>query len=408
MSPTYLIKKIVPRSAQEKIRPLYHRSLALLGALLYRFPSRKLIVIGVTGTKGKTTTIEIINSILEEAGYKTAVISTLRFKAGDETEPNLMKMTMPGRFFIQKMLRRAVTLGCTHAVVEMTSEGAKQFRNTGIDLDALLLTNIAPEHIESHGSYENYVKAKLSIAEGLSRSQKTKRILVVNKETPEAEKFLSTPHVEKHTYTRADADRLELVTPLRGDFNLTNAAGAATLGLALGIPLETIRSGIKKCTEVRGRMEFVTVPEKEIPFEVVVDYAHTPDSLEAVYASFPGKRLLCVLGGTGGGRDTWKRPKMGEIADKYCSEIFVTDEDPYDEDPRAIAEAVASGIKNKSYEIEMDRRVAIQKAISKAGPGDVILITGKGTDPAIMGPDGTRTPWSDKRVAEEELTRARA
>ena len=159
-----IIKKIIPKPIFQFLQPIYHYSLAVLGALIYDFPSKKLIVVGVTGTKGKTTTTELVNAILEEASYKTALASTLRFKIGEKEERNFFKMTMPGRFFMQKFLREAVKANCSHAVIEMTSEGAKQFRHKFISLDALIFTNLAPEHIESHGSYENYVQAKLNIA----------------------------------------------------------------------------------------------------------------------------------------------------------------------------------------------------------------------------------------------------
>ncbi|MBX4191957.1 hypothetical protein KW798_00510, partial [Candidatus Parcubacteria bacterium] len=162
------LKKILP----VPVLGAYHFLLAQVGALIYGFPSRTLFVIGVTGTKGKSTTTELINAILREAGYKTAVASTIHFTIGHESEPNLFKMTMPGRFFLQRFLRKAVSKGATHAVIEMTSEGAKQFRHKGIDLDALVFTNLAPEHIESHGSLENYVAAKLSIAKNMETSSK--------------------------------------------------------------------------------------------------------------------------------------------------------------------------------------------------------------------------------------------
>ena len=145
-----ILKKIIPKPMFEFFQPVYHYGLALLGALIYRFPSKNLVVIGVTGTKGKTTTTELVNSILESAGYKTALQSTLRFKIGDKEKRNLLKMTVPGHFFMQKFLRDVVEASCTHAVIEMSSEGAKQFRHKFIYPDALIFTNLAPEHIESH------------------------------------------------------------------------------------------------------------------------------------------------------------------------------------------------------------------------------------------------------------------
>ena len=150
------IKKFIPKPLFTFGQPFYHRLLALAAAIVYRFPSRHLTVVAVTGTKGKSSVVEIVNALLEEAGFKTAVLGTVRFKIGDESTPNKYKMTMPGRFFVQSFLRRAVDAGCTHAVIEMTSEGAKQFRHKFIELDALIFTNLTPEHIESHGSFENY------------------------------------------------------------------------------------------------------------------------------------------------------------------------------------------------------------------------------------------------------------
>lgn len=397
------ILKIVPRAKREQALTNYHRFLAWAGAHLYRFPSKEVVVIGVTGTKGKTTTVELINSILETAGYKTAIISTLRFKIGNTSHRNMLKMTMPGRFFIQQKMREAVTAGCTHVVLEMTSQGTLQFRHTYIDLDALVLTNIAPEHIESHGSFEKYVDAKVAIARALAASTKKRKVLVVNSESPEVEKFLAVKNVEKITYAEGDARELGLKTELPGAFNQANAAGAATVCGALGIPLEIIQQGIANCTAVAGRMESVLLPDVSLPFSVIVDYAHTPESLQAVYSTFPGRRKLCVLGGTGGGRDKWKRPLMGAIADEECSKIYLTDEDPYNERPEDIVDEIASGIKKTQYEIIMDRRLAIRRALQEAHTGDIILITGKGTDPYIMGPDDTKTPWSDSGVSREEI-----
>ncbi len=158
-------KRIIPSGIFSFFNPVYHWTLAFLSALWYRFPSRKIKVIAVTGTKGKSSTIEIINAILEEAGFKTALSNTIRFKIGNDSRPNLYKMSMPGRSFMQRFLREAVNAGCEYMIMEMTSQGALLYRHKFIELDALVFTNLSPEHIEAHGSFDNYVKSKLSIAD---------------------------------------------------------------------------------------------------------------------------------------------------------------------------------------------------------------------------------------------------
>lgn len=405
------IKKIVPKP----LLGAYHYSLALLGAIIYRFPSRSLFVIGITGTKGKSSTTEIINAILEKAGYKTALSNTIRFKIADSSQTNLYKMSLPGRFFIQRFLRKAVNAGCTHAIIEITSEAARQHRNKWIDLDAFIFTNISPEHIESHGSYEKYRDAKLSIARSVEKSGKPHTSIFINKEDSEAARFLSVNAKEKVAYSIADAEPYQILdsgitftwkgvkmsSPLTGLFNLYNTIAAMTCAaVALKIDTQTIRAAVEHFSEIKGRVERVNAGQN---FTVVVDYAHTIDSLEKLYQAFPNQRKICILGNTGGGRDTWKRPGMAKVADTYCDHIILTNEDPYDEDPQKIVNEMKAAISKKPCEIIMDRREAIRKAISLARPGDAVLISGKGTDPYIMGPNGTKTPWSDSRVAREEL-----
>ncbi len=414
------IERFVPRRIYKLGQPAYHYSLALLGALLYRFPSRKLKIIGVTGTKGKSSTVELINTVLETAGYKTAIISTVRFKIDKENKPNLLKMTMPGRFMLQQLLHDAVTAGCTYAIVEMSSEGTRFFRHKFIDIDTLIFTNLAPEHIESHGSYENYRAAKLKLAHALSRSSKRPRTLIVNGDDKESPLFLKVDVENKKQFYLADAKPYQLTevgttftyqgetieTTMPGTFSIYNMLAAANVGTAEGVSPSNIKQAFEQFTGVPGRAERVYGKNKvKQNFTVIVDYAHTADSLEAIYQAFPEKRKICVLGGTGGGRDTWKRPLMGEIAGQHCDTIYLTNEDPYDEDPDKIIAEVAGGIKNKEYTIIMDRREAIRTALENAKENDVVLITGKGTDPYIMGPRGTKTPWSDARITSEELDR---
>lgn len=410
---------LLPKGARERILAPYHLALAYLGALIYGFPSRRLTVIAVTGTKGKSSTAEMLRAILMRAGHKTAIVGTIRFMIGDEEERNLYKMTMPGRFFLNRFLGKAVRRGATHAVVEMTSEGAKQFRHKGIALDGLVFTNLSPEHIEAHGSFEKYLDAKLSLARALSRSLKRPRIIVANADDAHGKDFLAhdadikrpfSMHALSAVSSGVDGTTflyrgVPFALKLPGRFNVLNALAAIEAADALGVPLPIAREALADITRIAGRAERI---ERGQPFTVVVDYAHTPDSLKAIYESFApeeGKRRICVLGNTGGGRDTWKRPVMGAIADELCDVAYLTDEDPYDEDPRSIAEAVASGFTRRAPVIIMDRREAIRAALREAEPGDRVLITGKGTDPYIMRAKGEKEPWSDRGVAEEELSK---
>ncbi|MDO8593938.1 MAG: UDP-N-acetylmuramyl-tripeptide synthetase [bacterium] len=412
----------------------YHYLLAFVGAVVFGFPARKLNVIAVTGTKGKSSVVELISALLDEAGFKTAHASTIHFKIGDIKERNMHKMTMPGRFFLQHFLRKAVHAGCTHAVVEMTSEGARQFRHKFISLDALIFTNLAPEHIESHGSYENYVAAKVSLAKALQKSSKSGKLLVVNGDDKEAEKFLAVFSGTKIVYSKKDAggevvtsegvsfnwQSVRIESSLPGEFNLYNILAAVSFAKASGIPVEKIQSGIKKVTTIKGRAERITLdtppspPSEEggkgtsLDFTVIVDYAHTPDSLEKFYQTYAGKYRRCILGNTGGGRDTWKRPVMAGIAEKYCDEIILTNEDPYDEDPEKIIREMAAGMTHKEPMLILDRRTAIANALQKSSKGDVVLITGKGTDPYIMGPNGSKQVWDDATVVREELAKVLA
>ncbi|MBN2093986.1 MAG: UDP-N-acetylmuramyl-tripeptide synthetase [Candidatus Zambryskibacteria bacterium] len=418
-------RKIIPKRIFKFFQPFYHCVLAILGAALYSFPGKKLVVIGVTGTKGKTTTTELVNSILEEAGFKTALQNTIHFKIGDQEKRNLFKMSMPGRFFMQKFLRKAVKTGCTHAVIEITSEGVKLFRHKFLYLDALIFTNLSPEHIESHSSYEKYIKAKLDIARELE-GQKN-RTIVANIDDNEGQTFLDlnipnkVPYsLHKVTGVSADEngssfqiDKIVIHSKLPGIFNVYNMLGALSYAKFVGIADEKIKAGLEKINFIRGRMEKIKAGQD---FDVVVDYAHTPDSLEAAYEAYKNHKKICVLGNTGGGRDKWKRKEMGKIADEYCDQIILTNEDPYDENPKKIIEDMLQGIKEEQkVEIIMDRRTAIHEAIKKAcilrqAQGSstdkiAVIITGKGTDPYIMGPHGTKQKWDDATVAKEELHR---
>lgn len=422
-------RRSIPKPLFRLIERPYHFLLAWAGAARYGFPSRRIAVIAVTGTKGKSSTTEILNAILEKAGLKTALSNTIRFKIGGTSRPNLYKMSMPGRFALQKLLHEAVHAGCTHFVMEMTSQGALLYRHRFIELDMLVFTNLSPEHIEAHGSFEAYKGAKLAIARNMARSGKRPRTIVANADDAAGPEFLACTAERKIGYGLKDAEPYMAGTsglsfaykgrairsPLSGMFNLYNILAAMAAAEALGVPLEAMAAAVEGFGEIPGRVERIEAGQ---PFEIVVDYAHTPDSLEKLYRIFQpdpkaprpadGPRLIAVLGGTGGGRDAWKRAEMGRLADLYCDSVILTDEDPYDEDPRKIVADVAAGVTAHKPLVVMDRREAIREAVKQAKAGDTILITGKGTDPYIMGPNGAKTPWSDAKAAREEAANRHA
>jgi len=378
---------------------IYHYKLALLGALIYGFPgySKNIKIIGVTGTSGKSTTTDLICRILEEAGYNVASFSTVRFKIGKQEWKNELKMTMPGRMKVQKFLRQAVNEKCQFAVLEVSSEGIRQSRHKFINFDTAVFTNLSPEHIESHGGFENYRNEKLKLFKA------TKNIHVINIDDKNAEYFLSVPAKQKVRFSITDNEKYKLNLKLVGEFNLMNALAALSVAKVYGVSEAVCKKALENATGIPGRMEKVS----ENP-NVIVDYAHTPEQLEAVYKSLlrhceePQQRsnLICVLGSCGGGRDKWKRPVLGEIAKKYCKEVIITNEDPYDENPEDIINQVAEKAGEKAKKI-LDRKEAIKKAIELAKPNDTIIITGKGSEPWMCVENGRKIPWDDRKIVRD-------
>lgn len=411
------IKRLIPKSVFNFAAPFYHTSLAYLGALIYGFPSRGMKVIGVTGTKGKSTVVYLISRVLEESGHDVAAIGSLGFKIKDKEWPNVLKMTMPGRFKLQKLLRQAKNAGCEYAVLEVTSEGIRQKRHLGIKFDCAVFTNLHREHIESHGSFENYYQAKQELF------QVAKNIHVINGDDKYAKLFGNFHAKHKIFYGLETADmRAEKIeirpdgmnfevygTPFNvkytGRFNVLNSLAALSVGAMYGIDLPTMKPGLESVIVIPGRMEFI---QRE-PFLAVVDYAHTPDSLEAVYKELKGMikgRLICVLGAAGGGRDKWKRPEFGKIASQHCERIFLTDEDPFEEDPNKIIREIKAGIsqdKLSSAKIIIDRKEAIAAALEEAKDGDAVVITGKGSEISMALAGGKKIPWSDKEIVKNLL-----
>ena len=396
-----LLRKITPSF----LLGWYHFILAFLGAFLCGFPSKKIKVIGVTGTNGKSTVVEFITKIFEEAGVPVASQSSIRFKIKDKEQPNVYKMTMPGRFFIQKFLKRAKDADCKLAILEVTSEGIKQYRHKFIDFEAAVFTNLSPEHIEAHGGFENYKKAKGKLF------QAVKNIHIINVDDKNADYFLRFPAKEKYKYQikegqpAINGNPMPINLKLPGEFNIYNGLAAICVGLSQGVSLDVCRKAVEKVESLPGRMEEV-ISE---PFKAFVDYAFTPNALEKVYQTLKPKnaKMICVLGACGGGRDKWKRPVLGKIAATFCQEVIITNEDPYNEDPIAIIDQVAQGAEGKAKKI-LDRREAIREALRSARPGDMVVITGKGCEPWIVEAHGKKIPWDDREVVKEEFNKLKS
>ncbi|MEK7188206.1 MAG: UDP-N-acetylmuramoyl-L-alanyl-D-glutamate--2,6-diaminopimelate ligase [Patescibacteria group bacterium] len=424
---------------------LYHRSLAELGALWYGFPSEKLTVIGVTGTSGKSTTVFILHSLLEGVGSAVGSLSTIAFKIGEWSKMNDRKMTMLGRFKTQQFLRRMVKANCQYAIIETTSQGIDQSRHRGIHYDLLLCTNLYPEHIEAHGGFENYKKAKLKLFDHLAAGKKKKlgereipRRIVVNADDEHAHDFLDFSVEEKYAFTLHDknlpavtllhAQNLETTprgmkftldghafeSPLRGEHNVRNVVAALTIARALGISWEALQGAVRNLPPVPGRLEYINEGQ---PWDIVVDYAFEPGAMGNLYATLRPlqyKKIIQVLGGTGGGRDKARRPVLGKMAAEFADYVIVTNEDPYDEDPEEIINQVEVGVleggkkDGRDLFVIKDRREAIHKALTLAESGGLVLITGKGCEQAIVGPNGSFSLWDDREVVRDELKRIRA
>jgi UDP-N-acetylmuramoyl-L-alanyl-D-glutamate--2,6-diaminopimelate ligase len=336
---------------------------------------------------------------------------------------------MPGRAYLQNFLHNAVRAKCNYAIIEVASQGVVQHRHRFIYWNMGVLTNLAPEHIESHGSFENYRAAKLDflkyvIEKGgkvfLNRDDKNVDFFIeaLGEHEPimysKDDEFFhdSLPRIRSVKARRDNKPAHFLASP----FNEENIAVAVAIAKELGISNTIIENAILAFEGVPGRMEFIHAGD----YTAIVDYAHTPESLEAAYVAatpsssrdFPHPRLICVLGAAGGGRDMWKRPSFGAIAADHCDEIILTNEDPYDEDPQAIMNEIETGIPQPLREGQhvykiLDRVEAINKAVALAREGDVVIGTGKGSEDWIHTAGGKKIPWNERAVFEEALAKKR-
>jgi UDP-N-acetylmuramoyl-L-alanyl-D-glutamate--2,6-diaminopimelate ligase len=422
------------------------RALATAAAWWYSDPSRELVVVGITGTDGKTTTSFLAVAALEAAGLSTGLVGTVDTRIGGLQAANQQHATTPEAPELQRTLR-AMTLARNQvAVIETTSHGLALERVGGVAYDAAILTNLTHEHLEFHGTWERYRDAKLSLFERLAvgpgnpekalRGRAWPKVAIVNADDPSAGLFAGVAQeagARVVTYgtdpsadiraTRVEEDargvRMAISTPtgdarltlrLAGRFNVHNALAVVGLAEAWGLDAAAVRDGLEGLDRVPGRMERVVAGQ---PFDVVVDFAHSPTSLQAVLellapvAAARGGSLVCVFG-SAGERDTAKRPMMGRIAGERCRLVVLADEDPRGEDPEAILEeiAVGAGAAGKRRDVDVllipDRRAAIEAAFERARPADVVILAGKGHERQILYADGPQ-PWDERGVAEEIL-----
>ncbi|HEY1074858.1 MAG TPA: UDP-N-acetylmuramoyl-L-alanyl-D-glutamate--2,6-diaminopimelate ligase [Patescibacteria group bacterium] len=438
------MKKILKSILRNRISPTTIKSLRKIESTLmasqYGFPAKKLRIIGVTGTNGKTSTCHYITQLLEESGHKVGMLTTVAISINGKRELNKTKKTTLDTRELHMHLKKFVDAGCEYAVVETTSHALDQNRVYGIYYEAVGFTNLTHEHLDYHKTMGEYQKAKEKLFAN------NPKVSVVNADDPAAKTFLSYPASKKFTYGILDPLRpkealkdpditaswlkmgstttsFKLVTPygetevsmpLPGRFTVANVLCAVGITLGLGIPFQEITKSIRKLRPVEGRMEPVDLGQ---PYSIIVDFAHTPDALQQVYSTLRPMvkgRLIAVLGSMGD-RDKTKRPILGALAARYADFVIVTNEDPATEDPASIINEVAGGIPRGRPNAEEakkgenhwwwkipDRREAISKAIGMAEKGDTVLITGKGGEHVML--IGEKLiPWNDVKVVREIL-----
>lgn len=418
------IRKLLPKSTVRGLETRYRKSRVKLVSAQYGYPAKSLKVLAITGTNGKTTTACYLNEILKQAGKTTALFSTAVIELAGERKLNDKNATVPLTAEMQQFFKDAKEAEVDYVILEATSHALDQYKLDGVPIEAAVMTNLTQDHLDYHHSMEAYAAAKAKLF------KTNPSIVVLNHDDEWFDYFddIGTPG-EKMTYgTNKDAEaritdvklykkgsevsleidhqtKLELATSLPGKFNVYNLTAAATVAYLLQIKLEDIQEGVANLEEIPGRFEIIDSQE---PYEIVVDYAHTPDALKQLLQAvrqFTKNRVILVFGATGD-RDKMKRPIMGEIAVQNADRIVVTEEESYNEDPAKIRSMIFDGITKaggeaKSEEIA-DRRDAIAKALSIAKKGDTVVITGMGHE-VFRIVKNEKIPWNDSEVVREIL-----
>ena len=421
---TKTARKVLPKSALVGLEKSYRKSRAKIISARYGNPARDLRVIAVTGTNGKTTTVNFLNEILKEAGYKTAMFSTANIEIAGVQTVNDTNSTTATVSKLQKFFHDAKKADVEFALIEATSHALDQYKFAGVPIEMAIMTNLTQDHLDYHKTMENYAAAKAKLFE------MNPNLVVLNADDEWFDYFNNfATESQKITYGEGEsADvkiekfklykkgseanlridnnvELEIATNLPGEFNIYNMTAAAAGAYLLGISLKDIQEGIANLEGVSGRFEYAT---PGLPFDTIVDYAHTPDALEKLLKSAKeiSKNRTILVFGACGDRDREKRPIMGKIAQDLADRIIIADEENYTEDATQIREEIISGISKKNDKLPAniqeipDRKEAIRKALQIAGKGDIVLITGLGHE-VYRVIDGEKTPWNDTQIVRE-------
>ncbi len=405
-----LVKKIIPRNLFQTIEPLGHLAEAVTLSVLHGFPAHGLKVIGVTGTNGKTTTSFMIHRMLHEAGFKVGLMTTVAYGAGMDIKPQVAHMTTASVPVLHKRIKELKAQGIEWLVLETTSHALAQHRVWGVPYSVAVLTNMTHEHLDYHKTFERYVAAKRMMFEMTDKNHKGLRVGIVNADDAQADNFASAvtnpvrygiengdvkaSNVQLSAGgvaydTQIDGKTYHIKTHLPGSFNVYNSLAAVCVGHALGLTESQVEQGIEALTGVEGRMTRI---DEGQDFDVVVDYAHTPDSFEKIFKDLKPviKGKLIVLFGSAGRRDEEKRAVQGKLAGTYADEVIVTEEDDRDMDGQEILEQIGAGAiaagktQDKDLFLVHDRDKAMQLAMNRAQKGDTVLLLGKGHEKDIL------------------------
>ena len=422
-----LVKKFIPTSLFKQIEPTGHLLEAVLANIFYGFPSRNMHIIGVTGTNGKTTTVFLIHKMLTKADYKVGMLSTVAYGVGDNIKPQIEHMTTVDSFTLQKRLRDFKRAGVRWVVLETSSHALAQNRVWGIPYEIAVMTNITKDHLDYHGNFKNYLKAKQKLF--ILTSNNPRGFGIINADDINASKFielipnsmtygiksgnlvaqnikLESDYVNFKVLVKEDLYNIRINIP--GDFNVSNGLAAVAVGLQLGLTQKQIEDGIASLDSVEGRMNIINEGQK---FKVLIDFASTPDAFERFFntirPSVKGK-LIAVFG-SAGRRDESKRAIQGQIAGKYADEVVLTEEDDRDVNGKEILDQIAEGSKNAGKILDKNlflipkREDAIEFALKRAKyRDDMVVFLGKGHEKTIERADGVH-PWNETETVRKAL-----